>query len=518
MIKENIIKVCILLLSVVLISGSLYAQGGSALPIAIGVGAQDSIGYNMTDSYKSGKYYDNLRALDLSGDQARDVLAIAMSQVGYHEGNADGEFSGLSSAGTRDFVEYNVLYGRLDNNQGNGMSYGYYWCASFVNWCLRLAGVWESASGSEVSCQRWYADCRQRGIFRSRGGYIPSSADIIFFKDNGSSADSTHVGLVRYSDGEYVYTVEGNTSNGSDYSSNGEYVALKKYPLSSGYIVGYATPKYNDNTTSRRVDYSGGFLSLGQYISEEEIKVYTDNALKTDSGNKIPVHTVFSVTEIGDAALKVSLDGKEGYISADTGAIQLTTSESVYTVNYVNENGSMMYLPQYRRAGEQKYAYKNTPKREDSGFVGWKMKDGSAMFSPGDKLPNSNSDMTFVAVFDSNYYVVSFTNQDGTLIYQAHGYYGTKFDFPEAPEAPEGYVFSGWDTNSEGVITGDASYTVTFVAEDELQGAVAGTDADAGNTDKAGCVSSASLLPLLITAPIAAIPVFFRRRKCGCND
>lgn len=513
MIKGNFIKICTLLLAVVLISGLLYAKGGSALPVALDVGAQENVDYNMTSSYKSGRYYDNFKKLDLSGDQARDVLAIAMSQVGYHEGNADGEFSGLSSAGTRDFVEYNVLYGRLDNNQGNGVSYGYYWCASFVNWCLRMAGVDESASGSEVSCQRWYADCRQRGIFQSKSGYIPSPSDIIFFKDKGSSADSTHIGLVRYSDGQYVYTIEGNTSNGSDYSSNGEYVALKKYPISSSYIVGYATPKYNENKTAHRVDYSGGFLSLGQYISENEIKVFSDNGLKTDSGKKIPVYTVFSVTEIADAWLKVSLDGQEGYINADAGATQLTTSENIYTVNYVSEGGSMMYMPQYRRAGEQKYVYKNAPKREDSGFVGWKMKDGSATFSPGDKLPNNNSDMTFVAVFDSNYYVVSFTNQDGTLIHQVHGYYGTEFDFPDAPKAPDGYVFSGWDADAEGVITGDASYKVTFISEDELQGAGAETNTDMGNAESEGCASSVSFLPLMISTPLAAIPVFFRKRK-----
>ena len=516
MIKEKILKVCALLLATVMICGAmLYADTS---PVEIETGAID-VGYSMTASYKSGKYYANLMSLDLSGDEARDVLAIAMSQIGYHEGDSEGELDGLGSTGTKDFVEYNVLYGKLDNNQGNGVSYGYYWCASFVNWCLRLAGVDTSASGRDVSCQRWYTDSKKMGIFKSKGGYIPSSGDIIFFRDNGSSSDSTHVGLVRYSDGRYVYTVEGNTSNGSEYSSRGEYVALKKYELSSGYIVGYATPKYNTSQTERKIDYSGSFLSLGDYISAEEIKVYSDSALSADSGNTIAVHSVFDAKEISDGYIKVALNGIEGYIKADSELTQLTTTENIYTVNYVSENGTIIYMPQYRHADEQKYIYSNAPAREKSGFVGWRMQGDDTMFAPGDKLPNSSEDMTFVAVFDTNYYVVSFKNEDGTLIDQVHGYYGTKFTYPEAPDTPEGYVFTGWSAEANGTITGNASYTVAFITEEEFAEAGAKPETE---TEKAGVeldedvaelISTVAAGAVMLVIPIALIPILLVKKK-----
>ncbi len=518
MIKDKLIKISALLLAVVLISGIFYAVGDTPLPVEIDAGAVN-ITYNMTSGYKSGKYYDNLKKLSLSGDQARDVLAIALSQVGYHEGDSESELSGVGHTGTRDFVEYNVLYGRLDNAQGNGKSYGYYWCASFINWCLRMAGVSKDASGSEVSCQRWYADCNKMDILRSKGEYIPKSGDIIFFRDSGSSSDSTHVGLVRYSDGKYVYTVEGNTSNGSEYSSNGEYVALKKYALTSSYIVGYATPKYESNKSARAVDYSGGFLSLGDYISSTDTKIYADTELKSQTSKSIPVYTVFTVTEIKNDCLKVKYDGAEGYIKADT-VTQITTSEDIYTVNYVSESGTPMYMPQYRRAGEQKSAYTNVPTREKSGFVGWKTETSpDSIFEPGDKLPDTNADITLTAVFDSNYYVISFKNEDGTLIDQVHGYYGTEFDFPDAPKAPEGYVFSGWDTSGKGVIKGNASYTVAFMTEEEFAAVGGGTDTEIESTpnDK-GCASSVSGTTLMITAPIAIIPMFFRKKKRTVNN
>ena len=180
----------------------------------------------MSDQYKASYYYDNFIQTPLSGDQATDVLAIALSQLGYHEGDSDADLGGLSTTGDKDFVEYNVMYGKLDNNQGNGVSYGYYWCASFVNWCLRQAGVSETQSAAaEVSCHRWVEALMKKDMYEpAHRDYIPKSGDLIFFKSDGSSSLSTHIGIVRYSDGQYVYTIEGNTSDSSSLDSNGEYV------------------------------------------------------------------------------------------------------------------------------------------------------------------------------------------------------------------------------------------------------------------------------------------------------
>ena len=83
--------------------------------------------YQMTAQYMASRYYDNFCKVPLSGDQVTDVLAIALSQLGYHEGDSNADLGGMNTKGSKDFVEYNVLYGRLDNNQGNGLSYGYYW-------------------------------------------------------------------------------------------------------------------------------------------------------------------------------------------------------------------------------------------------------------------------------------------------------------------------------------------------------------------------------------------------------
>ena len=80
--------------------------------------------HNVSGEYLASPYYKNLSELQLTGDTRTDILLVALSQYGYHEGDSDAEFDGSSTNGNRDFVEYNVLYGKLDNDQGNGLSYG----------------------------------------------------------------------------------------------------------------------------------------------------------------------------------------------------------------------------------------------------------------------------------------------------------------------------------------------------------------------------------------------------------
>ena len=513
MIKKKIIKICVCLFAVIIAGGFYSFSGRGEAPIMLSTGAVFQP-YRMTDGYKSGKYYKNLTSLSLSGDEARDVLAIAMSQVGYHEGDSNADMHGESAVGTHDFVEYNVLAGKYDNGQGNGLSYGYYWCASFVNWCLRMAGVSENASGSEVSCLRWYSDCKDLGIFKSKSGYIPSSGDIIFFRDEGSTVSSTHVGLVRYSDGQYVYTVEGNTSNGSEYSSNGEYVALKKHSLSSKYIVGYATPKYNKNTTAKTVDYSGKFLSLGDYIAESDIAVYSDSALSAPSDSNIPAFSVFAVTEISEGAFKIKYDGAEGYISTDSVSVQLTTFENIYKINYVSEDGNILFLPQYRREGEQRYVYSNSPERYGSGFVEWVMQSNpNFKFASGDKLPTDNTDVTLVAVWDGNYYTVSFKDSDGKETAAFSGYYGTEYKIPEPPPAPDGFVFSGWDAEPDGVIRGDAVYTASYISQAELESVAVVTETQSAQSESTGCAAAFSGMAVISVAALLCPMILIGKKK-----
>ncbi len=487
--------------------------------LAVSVSAADP-SYKMTETYKSSKFYDNFTAVKLTKDQRKDVVAIALSQLGYHEGNSEADFGGNSQDGVRDFVEYNVMSGKYDNGQGNGVSYGYYWCASFVNWCMRQAGVAEQASaGAEISCQRWLSACVDAGIYKSRNSDIPESGDMIFFCDEWASVTTTHVGLVLFvRDGE-VHTVEGNTSFTNDYSSDGEYVAIKSYPLNSSYIVGYASPKYNAESSSFRVDHSGGVKTMGQYMPHGRVKLYRDAQLTLPAGELDPF-TMFDVTEIGDTWLGVSakVNGANlsGYIETDADVVQVTSRQELFITEYHDEQGRDMFYPQYRLKDQNKKIYSNAPKRENCGFVGWKYSsaDGDVILQAGEELPTLNTDVTLSAVFDSNFYIVSFQNADKTLISQSFGYYGTSFAVPE-PKAPDGYVFVGWDKEIGDRITGNAVYTAQFITQAEYDSMTAtenGTDTDAASTGS-GCGAAISALSCTLSALIAAGAMLLSKRK-----
>lgn len=218
---------------------------------ALSAGAVEET-YVMSDSYMSSKFYKNFKNTPLTGDQATDVIAIAMSQIGYHEGNNEIEMSGTSPDGKLDYVEYNRLYGAVYDPQTDSYDFGYYWCASFANWCLRQAGVSEEQSGGDsfISCWKWRKACIESGIYHEKEGYTPKKGDIIFFidiNDKTIEVPTSHVGLVIYSDGGRVYTVEGNSSANKEFEAAGDNVATKSYSLDSPYIVGYATPKYEKN-------------------------------------------------------------------------------------------------------------------------------------------------------------------------------------------------------------------------------------------------------------------------------
>ena len=138
------------------------------------------------------------------GNQA--IIDLALSQVGQVGGQPYWSWYGFSS--------------RVE------------WCATFVSWCMNRIGH------SEVR----YASCQYGGVpyFQgegrwANGGYTDLVAgDVIFFDWEGDGK-ANHTGLVIGTDGEYVYTVEGNS---------GDTCRTKKYAINSNVIMGYGLMNY----------------------------------------------------------------------------------------------------------------------------------------------------------------------------------------------------------------------------------------------------------------------------------
>jgi cell wall-associated NlpC family hydrolase len=171
--------------------------------------------YNFTNEQKAqlaellNGEYDSLWAAVLYGihNGSADIVAIAMSQIGNVGGEPYWSWYGFSSRAE--------------------------WCACFVSWCANEAGYIDAGVISK------FAGCQSQGVpwFTERGlwqdsSYIPASGDIIFF-DWGGDGNADHVGIVEYAEGEYVHTIEGNTSDSC---------ARRTYRLDSASVLGYGTP------------------------------------------------------------------------------------------------------------------------------------------------------------------------------------------------------------------------------------------------------------------------------------
>lgn len=119
----------------------------------------------------------------------------------------------------------------------NGPKQNCAWCGVFVDWCMIKTFGWEDA---------FYMLYREKGslgagcfysfrYFINNGAYtsIPRIGQYIFF---GTVEEPYHVGLVTAVDDEYVYTVEGNCSDG---------VRECQYKLKDKRIAGYGMPYWD---------------------------------------------------------------------------------------------------------------------------------------------------------------------------------------------------------------------------------------------------------------------------------
>ena len=145
-----------------------------------------------------------------TGNMRDDIIGVALTQVGYREGS-------------NNYTKYGVWYG-LPNSP---------WCGMFVSWCAAQAGI-----PTSVLKRTGIANPNNFGLsYKSGSEYTPQKGDL-FFKKSFS-----HVGLVYYTEGDYFYTIEGNTS---DVSSEGTSVLIRRRKISDFY---FSTPNYSGSSS-----------------------------------------------------------------------------------------------------------------------------------------------------------------------------------------------------------------------------------------------------------------------------
>lgn len=164
-----------------------------------------------------------LEAVELTGDWAEDVLAIAESQLGYAESTRN--FLVDDTGSVRGYTRYGAWYG--DPYGG--------WCAMFASFCLHYAEVRDFPL--DADCGAWIETLSKEpyALYHEAGTYTPEPGDLVFFDwNNNHSAD--HVGIVAEvvpateKEPEKLKTIEGNSDN---------QVRYETYFLSDGSVLGY---------------------------------------------------------------------------------------------------------------------------------------------------------------------------------------------------------------------------------------------------------------------------------------
>ena len=149
------------------------------------------------------------------------LIATAEAEVGYLEKKSNAKLDDKkANAGSKNYTKY----WRDVKPDFQGES----WCACFVSWCFMVTFGQDAAKKllghfPFVYCPTLAAKTTNKE---------PKRGSVILFWRSAKNRYG-HTGIVYDVDNTYVYTIEGNTSGGSEVIENGGGVHKKKYRLSS---------------------------------------------------------------------------------------------------------------------------------------------------------------------------------------------------------------------------------------------------------------------------------------------
>ena len=269
---------------------------------ALGAGPSLS---NLGSSYKSGPYYQKLLQVELTGNQITDLIAVAASQLGYHESNSKSDLTGTGS-GSGNCTEY----GRFTNTNGQA------WCASFVSWCFRKANIPTSIMPTSAGVGGLRRSVYNNGaVWHSvDSGYTPKAGDLVLYESmdgnytyyqyasrdsKGVPSKSSHVGIVvsDYDASSKTYcTIEGNGSQGNVKYLTGQKLYMAGPTKGGGTmnrIQGFVTPAY---TTGSGASYDGSRVDTTLTVTLTTPTDPTYTAKQAVSGDNATVVTRISKT------------------------------------------------------------------------------------------------------------------------------------------------------------------------------------------------------------------------------
>lgn len=377
-----ILLATLLLASVALPAASALEPHGTGIPMRNWL--KNDPNYQFSDAYKTSVWYENFTSLELTENDRNNILRIAVSQLGYHEGDSAKDFDGMNKNGSSNYIEYaRLLVPHYNDN-------AYEWCACFVNWCLNQAR-YDKAS-SEIGCWKWVGELKTMNMWQDsaayKGTYTPKPADMIFFNWKNTNTGSGHIGYVLYTTDTHVFTIEGNADNN---------VTVRSYALNDPCVIGYGTPPY-DEGDEPTIDYSyKDGMPCGTYV----VNSYSA-ALKKAPDSKgrictVPAGSTVILHEVVDDMARVTFGDKEGYL--DTNILWFMSPAATLTFNATGGENA----PEVQKVKVNiPYTLSEvSPTLEGDTFLGWSLTPYNAVpdYKAGDSL-KLVGDTTLYAVWE----------------------------------------------------------------------------------------------------------------------
>ena len=345
--------------------------------------------YQFSDAYKTSVWYENFTSLELTSNDRNNILRIAVSQLGYHEGDSAKDFDGMNKSGSSNYIEYaRLLVPHYNDN-------AYEWCACFVNWCLNQARF--DKASSEIGCWKWVGELKAMKMWQDsaayKGTYTPKPADMIFFNWDGKNTGSGHIGYVLYTTETHVFTIEGNADNN---------VTVRSYALSDPRVIGYGTPPYNEGDEPT-IDwsYKDGMLR-GTYV----VNSY-NAALKKAPGAtgricSVPAGSAVTLHEVDGDYARVTYGDKDGYLLKSL-LFLMTPATGEDTLTF-DRNGGENTPETAKVTVNTTYTLPETaPTLEGDTFLGWSLIPYNTVpdYKAGDSL-TLTGDTTLYAVWENH--------------------------------------------------------------------------------------------------------------------
>lgn len=122
------------------------------------------------------------------------------------------------------------------------------WCACYISWALVESRIPSGVDGRD----KWYANVDEFMEYFTNGSFnetaswsnaSPATGDLVFFDWEGGN-DPEHVGVVLMENGDFIYTIEGNSAG---------LVAMRMYSAKDPAIIGYGKLNFSSEEQTNQL-------------------------------------------------------------------------------------------------------------------------------------------------------------------------------------------------------------------------------------------------------------------------